>query len=63
MTLKKLLWIFFGGHSWKYRNPYDRTCQVCGKHEVSHCSDIENWSRAWWEIFAAGDETKHYLKD
>lgn len=55
-----LLWMVFGRHKWAYRNPYDRTCKMCGRHEVSHCADLDSWNRAWWETWNDGDERKHY---
>lgn len=51
--LRKLL----GLHVWRYRNPYDRTCSVCGRHEVAHC-----WAwggNSWWEVFNEGESRKH----
>lgn len=48
---------WLGLHHWRYRNPYDRTCKVCGRHEVSHCS--VSWRNAWWEVFSEGDRAKH----
>ena len=42
-------------HTWKYRNPYDRTCEVCGRNEQE-----ESWgddfklhgmnARGIWEV-------------
>ena len=58
--MKKLLWIIFGRHKWTYRNPYDRTCSVCGKHEIVYCSNVKGQSNSWWEVFNDGDESKHY---
>lgn len=55
-----LLWKVFGRHQWHYRNPFDRTCQVCGRYEVSHCASMEAWTPAWWETWNDGDEAKHY---
>ena len=54
----KLLSFLLSPHKWEYRNPYDRTCSVCGRHEVSHCYSGE-WSRSWWECFDDGDANKH----
>lgn len=48
-------------HSWVYRNPYDRRCSVCNRHEVSHCFP-DNWNASWWEVFNDGDITKHGAK-
>jgi len=48
-------------HQWEYRNPYDRTCKICGRHEVEHCWGMSyfEWNSGWWEIFDDGDLTKH----
>lgn len=54
--LRKLL---FSDHRWEYRNPYDRTCAICGRHEVSHCRGMETWNIAWWEVFDEGDPQAH----
>lgn len=57
--LRRLLW----RHKWKYYNPYDRVCTVCGRHEVEHMlrENLPNLnSRGWWEVFDEGDESKHY---
>lgn len=43
----------FGWHSWRYRNPYDRTCDVCGRHEVEHCYDLTD-KYGFWEVFHEG---------
>lgn len=47
------------GHSWHYRNPFDRTCKKCGRHEVSHCWSMSTWNKAWWEVFNDGDAGEH----
>lgn len=50
---------FFGFHWWEYRNPFDRTCRVCKRHEVEHmCSDdLPNlFARGWWECFDEGEK-------
>jgi len=60
MGWRWLLWMVFGRHKWAYHNPYDRTCKVCGRREVSHCADPESWNRSWWEAWNDGDERKHY---
>lgn len=54
--IKKLLWRIFKWHSWEYRNPYDRTCKVCGKREVAHSFGGSSW---FWEVFSNGDAKKH----
>ena len=52
------LWL----HKWEYRNPYNRTCSVCGRNEVEHCwpGDEFKLRAGWWEVFDEGDESKHY---
>lgn len=47
------------GHSWHYRNPYNRKCKKCGRLEVSHCKTMGTWGRSWWEAFNDGDSSKH----
>lgn len=45
-------------HTWKYRNPFNRRCSVCGRHEVFHSYDpILTKVTGWWEIFKDGDST------
>jgi hypothetical protein len=42
-------------HKWKYRNPYDRTCELCGRHEntqarvFSRDDGSEYIAAEWWE--------------
>jgi len=42
-------------HKWKYRNPYDRTCELCDRHEqaFTHAWDLwrvyNEWKYTWWE--------------
>lgn len=51
--LRRLL----GLHIWHYHNPYDRTCSICGQHEVQHC---RAWGgSSWWEVFRDGDQHAH----
>lgn len=54
-TLRRL---FRRRHRWQYRNPYDRTCRTCGRHEVAHgwAAELHIW---WWEVFDEGDQGKH----
>lgn len=47
-----------GMHEWEYRNPYDRTCEVCGRHEVQYCWSWD-WGGGWWESHDDGDTSKH----
>lgn len=45
-------------HHWRYRNPFDRTCRVCGRHEVFHGFDTAlTHQNGWWELFDDGDAT------
>lgn len=50
-------------HQWKYRNPYNRTCQVCGRHEVRHRWAGDAHRLGWWEVFDNGDINKHKKGD
>lgn len=55
--LRSILW----RHHWQYRNPFDRTCKVCGRHEVGH-SLPWNWNHRfkwWWEVFNEGNIERH----
>jgi hypothetical protein len=49
---------WLGLHEWKYRNPFDRTCNVCGRHEVAF-SWAWDWSRTWWEVHTYGNKSAH----
>lgn len=52
-----------GRHHWDYRNPFNRTCIVCGRNEVRHCQDMSEFfdsTKGWWEVFNEGDLTKHH---
>lgn len=51
--LRKLL----GLHVWRYRNPYDRTCVLCGRNEVEHCW-VDGTGREW-KVFNEGSSDKH----
>jgi hypothetical protein len=51
-------------HRWKYRNPYDRTCKICGRHEQEECWADEYArygmrARGIWEVYREGDPKKH----
>lgn len=43
-----------GVHVWHYRNPHDRTCEGCGRHQVEHARHYTD-SRGWWETFREGN--------
>jgi hypothetical protein len=43
-----------GMHLWVYRNPYDRTCRVCGKHQVEHMFLVNPPVYPWWGTFGNG---------
>lgn len=48
----------FRPHQWFYYNPYDRTCSICSRREVSHYFP-DHQSNNHWEVFNDGDEQKH----
>jgi hypothetical protein len=55
----------FWAHKWKYRNPYNRSCVTCGRHEIEFSDNGKKpfdrtRGRHWWEAYNEGDETKHY---
>lgn len=58
VKLKKVFRTIFWRHRWEYRNPFDRRCTVCGKHQVKHCWPCD-YLRDWWETWEDGDITKH----
>lgn len=43
-----------GFHVWSYRNPHDRTCEKCGRHQVEHHHIVSERS-TWWETFRQGN--------
>lgn len=49
-------WLLFGCR-FEYRNPYDRTCRICGRHEIGHSWPGDN--KWYWECFDNGDKSKH----
>ena len=55
LLLRRTFWM----HRWEYRNPYNRTCSICDRHEVMH---YHSWNpnARWWETFDKGNEAKHY---
>ena len=44
-------------HKWKYRNPYDRTCELCGENQQAVCMawdlwrTYNEWKYTWWEVY------------
>lgn len=51
-----------GRHKWEYRNPYDRTCAICGRHEVQYCADwrdVFDRFKGWWEAHREGNPALH----
>lgn len=58
------VWVWVVGvawmHRWHYRNPFDRECSVCGRHEVEHFRTTT--SRSYYEVFDYGVVEAHYLK-
>ena len=60
--------LFDDGHKWKYRNPYDRTCSVCGRNEQEECWAEDFNIRGFnapgtWEVYREGDPKKHEEKN
>ena len=39
-------------HKWKYRNPYSRSCEICGEEQDVYCMAWDLWvpGRGWWEV-------------
>lgn len=61
MNIKKFFKSVFYFHRWVYRNPHDRTCKICGKHEVEHYSlGFANKRYNFWDVWVDGDEAEHY---
>lgn len=51
-------------HKWAYRNPYDRTCKICGRNEQEECwpDDYHRYgmrARGTWTVYREGDPKKH----
>lgn len=44
-----------GLHVWSYRNPFDRTCEQCRRHEVFHGWSYAPLHQGWWEVFNEGN--------
>jgi len=62
--LKLLSWWEAYPHKWEYRNPYCRTCKICGRHEEEECwpDEFHRYgmrARGWWEVYREGDPQKH----
>lgn len=62
-VLEAIFWLHcnLGKHKWTYRNPYTRTCRVCGRQEDMYCWAWDLWrrDRGWWEVMRPGDPTLH----
>lgn len=46
-------------HSWKYRNPANRTCTGCNERQIQYCVDYRDAfdsTKGWWEIEREGDK-------
>lgn len=53
--IRKLL----GMHRWLYRNPFDRRCQKCGRHEVFHGFEAAlTKQNGCWDVFDDGNKEK-----
>lgn len=54
------LWEEKSPHIWSYRNPYDRTCTKCKRHEQEECW-ADEYARygmesiGTWEVYNEGD--------
>lgn len=52
MSEKKCWW-----HKWVYRNPHDRTCKKCGRHENEfdnlgqYANGVVGWHSSWEEVY------------
>ncbi len=47
MGLFRFLLSLANRHTWEYRNPFDRVCTKCGRHENAY---QYSWGgRSWWE--------------
>lgn len=42
-------------HDRAYRNPHNRRCAVCGRHDVEYSND----HIYWWETYDEGELSKH----
>lgn len=49
---------WLGLHVWRYRNPFDRTCEVCGRNEVAH-EFYGDPHDVRWVVFDDGVVSKH----
>ncbi|WP_323016390.1 hypothetical protein [Castellaniella sp.] len=55
-----MIWPFNKLHRWVYRNPFNRTCKVCGRHEVFHGKTAALTKfEGWWEVFDDGEKALH----
>jgi len=54
MIIRRLWWLFFGGHDWKYRNPWARECRKCGRHENYYGDALG--PGGWDEIYPLADK-------
>lgn len=61
-NIKKWFKRTFWRHKWDYRNPYDRYCSVCHRHEVVYSWNLTGSGihRDHWVEHDEGDVEKHY---
>lgn len=46
-------------HSWRYRNPANRTCKECGRYEHGYGHSWSPWFQVdWWEEMAGSPPTE-----
>ncbi len=41
-------------HVWVYRNPSDRKCKTCGRHEQEYTWNVHPPTLPWWEALDEG---------
>lgn len=62
--MRRLLHYLFGVHDWRYRNPYDRTCEICHRWESEYFYPSDKGMERYggmrgfnqWEVHYEGDE-------
>ena len=57
--IRKLLWLFFEHHDWKYLSLTERVCLTCDRHERAYFANTGEYD-LWWEVISLGIEERHY---